>query len=307
MHHEYAVEPRVMGSNWDTFRYLIEKFGFDKGRLIAEFPRKGWFREVYAAADGFSPTQKTRLEILLKEARGTKVIRSGRPYDHNIEWFPNALKEHKRLPFHAIIARENAAANDVVLVAAEMDEEHPLMLAPNSSAIPRDATSIATALSALLVYGARILVVDPFYNPFNQRYKDALRACLRIVRDQNAATVCEIHYRYHPDAPAPQDIEREAEHIFPGVIPDGGTLKIFCWKERVGGADFHARYLLTDKGGIGVDAGFSAEGGHQTTDMHRMDSSFCRERVAIFDRAATVYELVEPVLLITAAGHVTHA
>jgi len=65
-----------MGSNWETFRYLIEKFGFDKGRLIAEFPKKAWFREVYDAAGGFSPTQRARLEILLKAARGTKVIRA---------------------------------------------------------------------------------------------------------------------------------------------------------------------------------------------------------------------------------------
>ena len=34
-----------------------------------------------------------------------------------------------------------------------------------------------------------------------------------------------------------------------------------------GGEDFHSRYLLTDKGGIRIDAGFSAEGDHQTTDM----------------------------------------
>jgi hypothetical protein len=307
MHHEYAVEPRVMGSSWQTFRYLIEKFGFDKGRLIAEFPRKAWFRDVYDAASGFSPTQRTRLEILLKEARGTKVIRSGRPYDHNIGWFPNALTEHQRLPFRAIIAQENADGNAVVLVADEMDEEHALMLAPSSMSIPRDAGSISTALSTLLAYGSTILIVDPFYDPFNQRYRDALRECLRVVKAQNPAAVCEVHYRYHPDAPSPVEIEREARNIFPGVIPDGMSIRVYCWKERAGGADFHARYLLTDLGGVGVDAGFSAEGSHQTTDMHRMDTSFCQDRVAAFDRAATIYELFEPVLLITAAGQVTHA
>ena len=42
---EYAVEPAAIGSDWQTFRYLIEKFGFDQGRLISQFP-KHWFREV---------------------------------------------------------------------------------------------------------------------------------------------------------------------------------------------------------------------------------------------------------------------
>jgi hypothetical protein len=40
-------------------------------------------------------------------------------------------------------------------------------------------------------------------------------------------------------------------------------LSIYCWRERVGGADFHARYLLTEKDGITIDTGFSAEGKHQ--------------------------------------------
>lgn len=306
MHYEYAVQPRVMGSSWETFRYLIEKFGFDKGRLIAEFPRKGWFRGVYDAATGFSPMQRARLEILLKEARGTKVIRSDRPYDQNLEWFPNALVEHQRLSFRAIIARENGAGSNAVLLADEMDEQHPLMLVPGSASILRDAASIASALSVLLEYSSNLLFVDPFYDPFNQRYKDSLRECLHIVKEQNSEAVCEIHYRYHPNAPSPVEIEREANNIFPGIIPEGMSVRIYCWKEREGGSDFHARYLLTDKGGVGVDAGFSAEGNHQTTDMHRMDTSFCQERVAAFDRAATVYELVEPVLLITATGQVTH-
>lgn len=251
-------------------------------------------------------TQKSRFEVMLKAAKGTKVIRSGRPYDSSLEWLPNALTEHVRLPFRAIIARENIGANDAVLVADEVDEDHPLMLAPNSVATPRDAVSIAAALSSLLVYGSSILIVDPFYDPTKQRYKDALRECLRIVKERNPRAVCEIHYRHHPNALSPGDIERHAKHVFPGIVAEGLTIKIYCWKQKDGGADFHARYLLTDIGGIGVDAGFSAEGNHQTTDMYRMDAAACRERMAAFDRAATTYELVEPVLLITATGDVTH-
>jgi hypothetical protein len=42
--------------------------------------------------------------------------------------------------------------------------------------------------------------------------------------------------------------------------------KIKGWQKIKAGEDFHARYLLTDRGGIAVDAGFSAEGNHQTTE-----------------------------------------
>jgi hypothetical protein len=307
IHHEYAVEPKVIGSNWQNFRYILEKFGFDKGRLIAEFPRQVWFREVYNAASGFPPTQRARLEILLKQARGTKVIRTGRPYNQNLDWLSNALTEHQRLPFQAIIAQENGGGSEAVLLGEELDEQHPRMVVANPISVPRDAPSIASALSALLEHGSRVLVVDPFFDPFNGRYKSALRACLLAVKAGNPQTVCEIHYRYHVKASSPTDIERAAWHLFPGLIPDGMSIKIFCWKEKDGGADFHARYLLTEKGGIAVDAGFSAEGAHQMTDMHRMDAASCIERAAAFDKAATVYELIGNVLLISAAGQVTHA
>jgi hypothetical protein len=59
---------------------------------------------------------------------------------------------------------------------------------------------------------------------------------------------------------------------------------------------------LTDKGGIGIDAGFSAEGGHQTTDMHLMTFELSQQRIKVFSRDATDYELVEPVIRVDGDG-----
>jgi hypothetical protein len=79
---------------------------------------------------------------------------------------------------------------------------------------------------------------------------------------------------------------------------------IFCWREKTGGGDFHARYLLTDKGSIGIDAGFSAEGGHQTTDMHLLTFELSQEKLKAFSRDATDYELVDPVIRVDGDGRV---
>ena len=91
-----------------------------------------------------------------------------------------------------------------------------------------------------------------------------------------------------------------------GVIPDGMAISIFRWREKKGGEDFHARYVFTDKGGIGIDAGLSAEGKHQTTIMHLMSRGLVEQRVQALAREATVYELVTPVLQIDANGYVCH-
>ena len=47
---EYAVDPQVISSSFETCRYLVSQFGADKGRLISKFP-KTWKRIAIAAAD----------------------------------------------------------------------------------------------------------------------------------------------------------------------------------------------------------------------------------------------------------------
>ena len=42
---EFALEPEALAS-WESFRYLIEKFGVSKGRVISRFPKQ-WKRLVY--------------------------------------------------------------------------------------------------------------------------------------------------------------------------------------------------------------------------------------------------------------------
>ena len=128
--------------------------------------------------------------------------------------------------------------------------------------------------------------------------------CFRIIKSLNSDAICEIHYRYHKDKPANDKLEREAANLFSGVIPDGLKVTIFCWQEKVDGEDFHARYLLTERGGIAIDAGFSAEGDHQTTDMHLMSYDLSQQKLNAFARGATHYDLVEPVIKVAADGQV---
>ena len=45
MFYKYAVDPNCY-VNWDTFQPLRGGFGWNKGRLIAEFPRKKWMKTV---------------------------------------------------------------------------------------------------------------------------------------------------------------------------------------------------------------------------------------------------------------------
>lgn len=306
MFHEYAVEPQAIGSSWDTFRYVIEKFGFDKGRLISQFPSY-WLRSVYQSTGSLPPMQKKRIEVALNQAKKNKIVRFDRPYDDSTEgWLENALTEHLRKPFHAIIAAANPKSLEAVVSTDDLDEYHALMVIPHECAVPRDVDSISAALQNLLHFGSRIVFVDPFFDPYNARYKRLLFRCMSIVRDLNSNAVCEVHYRYKDGKPTNVELERDAARIFSNIIPEGMVLTVWCWKEKDGGEDFHARYLLTEKGGVRIDAGFEPVGSHQTTDMALMDFDLSQTRLKALARDSNIYDLVDPVLQITSTGEVQH-
>jgi len=172
---EYAVEPQAIGSSWETFRYVIEKFGFDRGRLISQFP-KHWFRDVYDATAGLPPMQKKRVEEALSQARKNKVVRSQRPYDGEAgNWLHNAVTEQQRSPFRAIIASQNPNGEDFILLPGDLDETHPLLAVEHDCPVARDAHSIAAAMKEFLQFGSRIVFVDAFYSPYRAEYKSTFR------------------------------------------------------------------------------------------------------------------------------------
>lgn len=304
MLHEYAVEPAAIAEDWKTCRYLCEKFGYDRGRLLSLFPKR-WLPLAIEAAGDLKPVEKLKVIEGLKQLKDRASMKSGRPYDDQLgTWLDNAIAQHGDKPFHAIIAQENPPNHAAVLESADIDEAMPLMAIAPDRAVPRDEASISGALDFLLRQSSRILFVDPFFDPYSAKYRRTLQACLRIVKDNNPAASCEIHYRFHPDKPANSQLETEAANLFPGTVPEGLEVKIFCWREINGGEDFHDRYLLSEKGGIAIGAGYSAEGANQTTNMHLMSSVLSRRRYDSFASDAGIYALEGPILLVSSTGAV---
>lgn len=118
---EYAVEPEAIGASWSDFRYLIEKFGFDQGRLISRFPAQ-WLNMVLEVAKGLPDVERKRVTVGLERAKRC-VIDTRRPYNPGLAgWLENAVTEHARVPFHAIIAKANPQNSGHVLTVGEIDD-----------------------------------------------------------------------------------------------------------------------------------------------------------------------------------------
>ena len=302
---EYAVEPQAIGSSWRNFQLLTSQFGFDRGRLISQFP-KAWFKEVYVASEAMKPVERKRLEESLNRAKRSKVVRSGRPYDQALGgWLPNAIAQQATSPFHAIIAEQNPQGHPQVLIVDDVDDNHPLMAAPHTWDVDRVGVAIAGAMRPLLTSATTVLFVDRFFDISKARYQETLKACLDVIHASGGPGVrCEVHFCDHDARPPPEFIEREAHKWIRGVLPVGMSFTLFAWKERAGGADFHARYLLTDVGGMNVEAGFSAEGAHQKVQLGLLSLDLAQNRLNALVRNSTVYDLVGPVLEVRSDGTV---
>ena len=301
---EYAVEPEAIGLSWSDFRYVIEKFGFDHGRLISRFPHQ-WFNLVLEVAKALPDVERKRVTVGLERAKRC-VIDTRRPYNPRLaSWLENAITEHARLPFHAIIAKTNPRNADHVLTVGEMDGAHCLFAAERDCKVDRNATSLAGIAAPLLIHSKTILFVDGYYDPSDRRYQKALKAYLEaVVKNGSSGKTCEIHFIDHERKPSPEVIEREAKNWFRGVIPNGMTITLFRWKRRTGGEEFHARYILTERGGMRFDEGLAEGRAGERSDVALMDQALVQNRRDALDRDAVVFELVEPILEIAANGYV---
>ncbi len=300
---EYAVEPRAVGSSWQNCRYLMEKFGFDRGRLISQFP-KTWLRMVYEASAHLQPIQRARVTEILNRSKPS-IVRFGRQYDANVDWLGNATGQQAMEPFRAIIAEENPQAQPFVVRAEDVNEGHPLMVAPHNWEVPRVGASLAQAIAPLLKTAQTVRFVDKYFKFDELRYKETLREALAILSGLGRSDIrCEIHFADHANCRPIREIEIRVGQWLKGVIPAGMSVILFHWKERSGGEDFHDRFLLTDKGGMTIGAGFSADGPHQNAQIGLLDPDVWSAKFKAFDRSATVYELADRVLVVHSDGRV---
>ncbi|WP_065331633.1 hypothetical protein [Tritonibacter mobilis] len=296
MHSEYAVEPAAIGADWETFRYLIEKFGFDKGRLISRMPRR-WERKVIAAAKeaGISDVRMTSLVDRLRNSSKNRVADFGRGYDPENSWIANALEQHAERPFRAIITTTTEQTCAEVIAPDLCDEDNDLISAPISCDVPRTVDAISTALLPLAATATDIDIVDPYFElrPLGQDFVGPLAALLsKLAANGCAGKTIRIHWHTHVSRPTPQDLAIVAPGLTKGIIPQGFVLQLFEWDEIAGGEDFHDRYVLGDCGGIMVGAGLSAVGPQENATFSLLADRHAATLRQRFTAGSSVYRLV---------------
>lgn len=296
MLYEYAVDPGCLGE-WEMFKYLIEQFGTSYGRLISDFP-EDWLKLVDEVCKGFSFRRRQIMALEFIRLKEQALIRSGRPYDFNQTWKKNSIDQHQIMPFHAIITERNGEDPDYVLHAADIAKETPLWKVPREDAILRIPEALGAAAAPLLKMSRRILFVDKLFDPVIKKWQITLRHFIELaVNGRENLPSLEYHFKIDDEdlmlGGKEMELEQYCDECLANEIPTGIELRMFRWDDKPGGAGMHARYVLTERGGIRIDWGLDKGQMGQKTDVSLLDEDLWKERWLNYQEGSVELDLIE--------------
>ena len=302
----------------EACRAFGERFGWPTGRVIAEYPTQ-WIRLAYRHIDESSlqPVKKKSLKTRLNRMRRHLIRRAATDWHGDTPWVAQALLEHGRAPFRAIVTGGGGPVVDPVISWDTDDTEAGLWSVPSGVTV-RSPEAIADGLALLAAGARRLLLVDPHFDPTAARFTATLRAMLvRLGQLPVRGTLpnVELHILLGSrrelrelDAEARRKraeiyLSNCAQRLAP-LIPANLQFSVVVWAEREHGQSFHNRYALTEHGGIALGTGLDAatDGRSETDDLHRLTRDQHQTRWASLTTTSATYDQLAEIFLIAGSA-----
>jgi hypothetical protein len=299
---EYAVDPATLG-RFGPMWLLLEQISVPQGRIVVEFPKKGWTRLVYDAmntADCPDMEKKKLVEKLNRLKRSLGTFRGLREYPSGVAWLEAALQVNSVRKFDAILTDQCSVENqsDNRLSPIDATADNPLWTV-GSPPIPRTPEQIAECIAPLARISKEWLLVDPYLDASKGRL-NVLREILSkgLLPDSRIRRI-ELHsWKRHDAKIAAEKLDQLQVKLDPlareNRMGEGLTapIRIFLWEAGDSGDVMHARYFLTERGGIRIDYGMATGEPGQTTDVQLLDQATYERRWRDFQPGEEAFKLV---------------
>lgn len=248
---EFALEPDVI-SNWKDFRYFIDGFAIEKGRVLSEYPRH-WKKLVYSSLGSCGDREKKRIAEALNHLKPPVLVSRSDSWDDKLKWIQNTIIAHAQNPFHAIIALDSDSENEVVIPAddcSEKDENSKWYITP-SIRIDRQAGIMADTAKWILGKSKQIKFIDRNFR-FHPKFLNPLKAFLEVIKNAGNITLIEYHLSFVNDM-TEDHFKNEITKRIQRFIPKYCRFDFYHYDKN----ELHNRYILTDIGalsfGVGLD------------------------------------------------------
>jgi hypothetical protein len=307
MIHEFAVEPELFVS-WaqqrDVSAIIAKEFGVGTTRILSKFPAD-WSESVKSLArqpEVSGGLAMTRLTEYAKGMTSRLVRRASASYVREQSWATNAVKDHNRVQFAAIFARDGVGSRPIIGASDVFasNEWHR----PRSRVVGRSLQSLVEALAPALRIASWVLFVDPHFGPENPRHRKPLGELLRAAAMNRPGAALERVMVLTGMKSTREFFERSCREELPKVLPKGQTVKLRRLRERTGGQKLHNRYVLTDFGGVSVATGLDTGPPTHTDDIGVLDHEQYMIRVNEYDGVSQAFEVPEPDLVLVGEAEV---
>ncbi len=303
MLYTYAIEPEALAT-WTTCRLFLNLMGFQHGRAIAAYPtRKRWKALVRTACrenGDLGDRDHRRILRKLEQSNG-KLVRLEVEYDDGLEpaaerWIRNAVdRQTAQSAFHAILSTRNPTNHPDVVLDEDVDESHDKFDVPREQPVMRQAQELAAHIATLVVNSREMLLVDPHLDLSKQKWRPVIAACFdlagRSIRDTPRA---EIHTLDTDAKWSSEEFRKQCQRYIPGMMTGRLTsVRVRRWRLRDNEPhDFHARYVLTERGGYRLDKGLDEQPGVEQPvgllddqEWKRVREGYSDAKAFFFDRA----------------------
>lgn len=302
---EYALEPSLL-SRWSDFRFFVGHFGYDRGRLIARYPRK-WKKLVYDSLGNCGDIERAKIVEALCRIDDRLVPRPAESWRPERDWLANAEAEHDSEPFWAIIARRNPRRHPEVLVGDDVHETldwdglavgDPRILwkAQHSGVIKRTAKEMADAIDAFLVQAKEVLFIDKYFGPENSRHRIPFEEFMRRIGERpSGINPCRVEFHCAKRSDGLFFAE-ECRSKLANVIPDNLKVTFLRWNIE----DLHNRFVLTDLGGVAFLEGLDQHvgSGREEDVVVLLDNGVARQLMQQYEVGASRFVLQDKVEII---------
>lgn len=282
MIHEYAIDPGCVREP-DYLLRVLAGMGCEHGRLLAEFPT-GWAKRVLETSKRVAvPPMKQKALSRRLELIRRAIVDTGRNYDDDSAWYTNARQS--RPPFRAVVSPETDGCPELISLGTDLGECERWAV-ERGCVVPRKAHDLAAVLAPLIRNAREVVFVDPHFSPDTDRWR---RPLVEFLERARRAERCE----FHLGSRATEDHFLEGlEHKLGPDLPANRPVLFVRWKRRQLGEALHARYVLTEFGGVRIDFGLDEGDSGETTDLELLDKQVWARRRADFSLGAATFEQV---------------
>jgi hypothetical protein len=255
MIYEYAVSPQLFGSR-ANLALLFHAFRADHGRMVSDYPRRRWVQLTHAlikSAVSEDSERKECVELLMALQKHALVERQAPLWTDGKLWVENAIDEHKRLPFHGIVADKQISSLPQSIAVGPSMNKNGAWNTPATRSVPRRAREMLESVRSLIDMSTSIVLIDRNFNPSDRRFVSVLtRFAEHIKAKTHHPRIQQIKYvTTYELSGTTAEFEKSCRTFLPNAIPVGISVRFYLKVKNL----FHPRFVLTNLGGVNFEYG----------------------------------------------------